>query len=366
MTKGLGDPSVVTFAGFDARHVNRLPLEEGQTLVLIAALALVSSVAAGLSTAWVAWLSFGQVPLAVAAGGLGAGFVLVLHRLVFAGAGAAPHIPSTEEAPWRPGWASLAVMGLLGVLLAQPLALLCRKARLDGEVVAARDRLYDLRATSLRAAIRAERDALAEAVLRAEGERQELVLRREKAASDEPGPGQVAELDALRQAQQQNASRLSQLRAGQLALVERAESVERQLANYRAVLDEAGFLMFQLRIHWQEPGLASVLTVVWALVLASSMALRRFRANAMWLYEKEVLRESRRLIEGYASTAKAAAERTLNRWPGFSGMLTQHYADAPYNTVVAPRTVPGRVVVDRGGAVLALLPLAEERTGVTR
>jgi hypothetical protein len=94
-----------------------------------------------------------------------------------------------------------------------------------------------------------------------------------------------------------------------------------------------GGLITRGRAFVGRPLLASVLTILFALVFSAVAWLKFFFLRAFRTYERERYVRERALIDRWFEDSQLVVVSTLAPYRTFTGHLRQHYADPPYNTV---------------------------------
>lgn len=119
--------------GYDPEIVDGLSAGHRRFFAAAAVASVVAALIVGLGTGYGGWLTLGPV-VAVVLGVAGFLFLVNLLRLHHAGSGYPLHLPIEDIGKWSPAGTASVVLFLLGVLLAQPVAFLVLKPRLDAQV----------------------------------------------------------------------------------------------------------------------------------------------------------------------------------------------------------------------------------------
>lgn len=126
---------MIRSVGYDPEIVAGLSRGDVRFFRVAAACGFLSAIVVGIGTGYGGWLTLGPIA-AVPLGVAGALFLLNLLRLHHAGSGYPLHLPIEDIVRWRPALTASIVLFLLGLLLAQPVALLVLKPSLDVRVAA--------------------------------------------------------------------------------------------------------------------------------------------------------------------------------------------------------------------------------------
>lgn len=121
--------------GYDPEIVDGLSKEHRRFFAAAAIACVIAALVVGVGTGYGGLLTLGLV-VAVPLGIAGFLFLVNLLRLHHAGSGYPLHLPIEDIGKWSPAGTASLVLFLLGSLLAQPIAFLVLKPRLDAQVAA--------------------------------------------------------------------------------------------------------------------------------------------------------------------------------------------------------------------------------------
>lgn len=345
------------FIGYDPTHVEPLPVAQRRALAGVAAGLWPGTALIGLSAGYGAFLTSDSVGLGVVVGLVAPLYLVNLMRVSVAGGGVAPHQSLKTTATWTPRVVPLVMLACLGGFFAQPLILLALESEHDPMIRELQTALTEMHEQAVAFPARA---ALSEAkrALEASTRRQtELKQRLERATGElvrlerEGGrDGAEVERRVVTAAAQEDATALRAVerqvddseRAVARWSLEEARVRTDDVAPYAAHLERSHFLLRRIQLTWASPlrpvALTALMVVLMVLPWVISATLARAAHRA---YERRRWASTRALIETAYQRARTEEEAALRRWPTFTSLRGELYADAPYNTRPAKAALTG-------------------------